>query len=97
MPKGYVYILASRKNGTLYTGMTKDLPGRLFAHQNDLTPGFTSKYGVKRLVWFDEYDLVVDAIQREKTIKKWSRQWKINLIEQSNPDWNDISNQLMWL
>ncbi|MEM9732872.1 MAG: GIY-YIG nuclease family protein [Pseudomonadota bacterium] len=97
MAKGYVYILASRKNGTLYTGMTKDLPGRFFDHKHELTPGFTSKYGVKRLVWFDIYDMVVDAIQREKTVKKWPRQWKINLIEQENPDWNDISDQLMWL
>ncbi len=89
--KGYVYILASKRNGTLYTGVTKDLPNRLFEHQNELTPGFTSRYNVKTLVWFEEYDLLTTAITREKTIKKWPRQWKLNLIEAENPDWQDIS------
>jgi putative endonuclease len=93
--KGYVYILASRRNGTLYTGVTKDLPSRLFEHQNELTPGFTSQYGVKMLVWFEEHDLLTSDITREKTIKKWPRQWKLNLIEQTNPDWCDISNHLL--
>jgi putative endonuclease len=93
--KGYVYILASRRNGTLYTGVTKDLASRLFEHQNELTPGFTSQYAVKILVWFEEHDLLTSAITREKTIKKWPRQWKLNLIEQSNPDWSDISSHLL--
>lgn len=92
--KGYVYILASKRNGTLYTGVTSDLPGRLFEHQNELNPGFTSRYGVKMLVWFEEYDLVTAAITREKTIKKWPRQWKLNLIEAMNPDWEDIAHYL---
>jgi putative endonuclease len=92
--KSYVYILTSKRNGTLYIGVTTDLPGRLYEHQNELTPGFTSKYGVKTLVWFDEYDLVTAAITREKTMKKWPRQWKINLIEQSNPEREDISHYL---
>ena len=92
--KGYVYILASKRNGTLYTGMTRDLPGRLFEHQNELTKGFTSRYGVKTLVWFEEYDLVTTAITREKTIKKWPRQWKLNLIEAMNPNWEDIAHYL---
>jgi putative endonuclease len=92
--KGYVYILASKRNGTLYTGVTSDLPGRLFAHQNELTKGFTSRYGVKTLVWFEEYDLVTTAITREKTIKKWPRQWKLNLIEAMNPNWEDIAHYL---
>jgi putative endonuclease len=95
--KGYVYILASKRNGTLYTGVTSDLPGRLYEHQNELTPGFTSRYGVKTLVWFEEYDLVTAAITREKTIKKWPRQWKLNLIEENNPEWDDISWHLMGL
>ena len=94
MRKGYVYVLASRRNGTLYTGVTSDLPGRLYEHQNNLTPGFTSKYDVKTLVWFEEHDLITDAIAREKTIKKWPRQWKIDLIETMNPDWQDISHYL---
>ncbi len=93
--KGYVYILASKRNGTLYTGVTRDLPGRLFEHQNELTPGFTSRYGVKTLVWFEEHDLLTAAIVREKTIKKWPRQWKLNLIEENNPQWEDISWHLM--
>ena len=93
MRQGYVYILASQRNGTLYTGVTSDLPRRLYEHQNNLTPGFTSRYGVKTLVWFEIHDLVVDAIRREKTIKKWRRAWKLNLIV--NPDWEDISAWLL--
>jgi len=92
--KGSVYILASKRNGTLCTGVTKDLPNRLFEHQNELTPGFTSRYNVKTLVWFEEYDLLTTAITREKTVKKWPRQWKLNLIEAENPDWQDISHYL---
>ncbi|MBP2236820.1 putative endonuclease [Sinorhizobium kostiense] len=95
--KGYVYILASKRNGTLYTGVTRDLSRRLFEHQNNLTPGFTSKYGVKTLVWFEEFDLLTTAITREKTIKRWPRKWKLNLIEQINPDWEDISHYLLGL
>ena len=92
--KGYVYILASKKNGTLYTGVTSDPARRLMEHQQGLTPGFTSRYGVKTLVWIEEHDLVVDAIRREKAIKKYPRQWKINLIEAANPDWADLSSWL---
>ncbi|MNL54111.1 GIY-YIG nuclease superfamily protein [compost metagenome] len=92
--KGYVYILASKRNGTLYVGVTKNLSARLYEHQNDLTPGFTSRYGVKTLVWFEEFDLLTAAITREKTIKKWPRKWKLNLIEQMNPEWQDISSYL---
>jgi len=92
--KGYVYILASQRNGTLYTGVTSNLPRRLFEHQNNLTPGFTSRYGVKMLVWFEEYDLVTDAIAREKAIKNWPRKWKLDLIETMNPDWQDIAHFL---
>jgi putative endonuclease len=89
--KGYVYILTSQRNGTLYTGVTSNLPRRLFEHQTNLTPGFTSRYGVKTLVWFEEYDLVTDAIARKKTIKNWPRKWKLDLIETMNPDWQDIA------
>ena len=92
--KGYVYILASKRNGTLYTGVTRDLPGRLYEHHNNLTPGFTSKYGVKTLVWFEEHELLVEAIAREKAIKKWKRSWKLALINEMNPEWEDISHWL---
>ena len=88
--KGYIYILASQRNGTLYTGVTSNLPRRLFEHRDNLTPGFTSRYGVKTLVRFEEYDLVTDAIAREKAIKNWPRKCKLNLIEIMDPDWQDI-------
>jgi putative endonuclease len=93
--RGYVYILASQKNGTLYTGVTADLPGRLLQHRTGTGSKFAARYGVMRLVWFDEYELVVDAIAREKAIKKWPRAWKIKLIEERNPDWRDLTWQLM--
>ncbi|SMD19213.1 GIY-YIG nuclease family protein [Rhizobium sp. RU36D] len=92
--KGYVYILASRRNGTLYTGVTSDLSRRLLEHQQALTPGFTSRYDIKRLVWFEEHDLVTDAIAREKQIKNWHRKWKLELIESFNPEWEDVSHYL---
>jgi putative endonuclease len=90
MPQGYVYILASRRNGTLYTGMTTDLSVRIFAHREGRGSGFTKKYGVTRLVWYETYQLVADAIRRETTIKRWPKKWKLALIEQSNPDWDDL-------
>jgi len=86
-----VYILASRKNGTLYIGVSSDLIKRLYKHGNGLIEGFTNDYGVKRLVWFEPHDTMDSAIQREKRIKKWNRQWKITLIETANPDWNDLA------
>jgi putative endonuclease len=92
--KGYVYILASDRNGTLYVGVTSNPSRRWFEHQHALTPGFTSRYGVKRLVWLEEHDWVIDAIQREKNIKKYPRRWKLNLIESINPEWDDLSSWL---
>lgn len=86
-----VYILASRKNGTLYTGVTADLIKRLYEHRNGLIEGFTKDYGVKRLVWFEPHDSMDSAILREKRIKKWNRQWKIELIEAGNPNWDDLA------
>lgn len=86
-----VYILASRRNGTLYTGVTSDLIKRLYEHRNGLIEGFTKDYGVKRLVWFEPHDSMDSAILREKRIKKWNRQWKIGLIEAGNPDWDDLA------
>jgi putative endonuclease len=85
----YVYILASRRRGTLYLGVTNDLVRRVYEHKHKAAPGFTSRYGVDRLVWFECYDDPVSAIEREKDIKKWRRDWKIRLIEESNPDWLD--------
>ncbi|WP_024589078.1 GIY-YIG nuclease family protein [Aliihoeflea sp. 2WW] len=93
--RGYVYILASQKNGTLYIGVTSDLAARLLQHQSGTGAEFTARYGVMRLVWFDEYELITQAITTEKTMKKWPRQWKINAIEARNPHWHDISAHLL--
>ena len=82
-----VYLLASRKHGTLYVGVTSDLVRRVYEHKAKAVPGFTSKYGVDRLVWYECYDDPVSAITREKELKKWRRDWKISLIEEDNPDW----------
>ena len=90
----YVYIMASRKNGTLYIGVTNDLLRRVWQHKNDVHDGFTQKYGVHRLVWYESTTDVHSAIQREKQLKKWRRQWKINLIEKKNPNWDDLYEEL---
>ena len=94
-PIYYVYILASQRNGTLYVGVTNDLVRRIFEHRSDMVPGFTRKYGVHRLVWFDSTPDVRVAIAREKQIKKWRRAWKLDLIERSNPDWVDLYDGLL--
>jgi len=86
-----VYILASKRNGTLYTGVTSDLIGRIYQHREGVTPGFTSKHGVKRLVWFEQHATMDHAITREKQIKKWLRVWKLELIEEGNPRWRDLA------
>ena len=85
-----VYILASRRNGTLYTGMTDDLVKRVWKHRNGLTPGFTRRHGVKMLVWFELHESRESAFRRERQLKQWSRWWKLSLIEQTNPDWCDL-------
>ncbi|HEX7885616.1 MAG TPA: GIY-YIG nuclease family protein [Phenylobacterium sp.] len=85
-----VYIMASGRHGTLYIGVTSELIGRVAQHREGMREGFTKRYGVRRLVWFETHDGIVDAIQREKSLKKWKRQWKIELIEESNPDWEDL-------
>lgn len=90
MPVYYVYLLASGKHGTLYVGITKDLTRRIYEHKEKLLPGFTARYGVDRLVWFETYDDPATAIAREKEIKKWRCDWKIVLIERDNPDWLDL-------
>ncbi|MCL5991933.1 MAG: GIY-YIG nuclease family protein [Bacteroidetes bacterium] len=93
MPKYYVYIMASKKNGTLYVGMTNDLSRRVYEHRNNMIVGFTSKYNVHNLVYYEMFEDVRYAIQKEKQLKTWHRQWKINLIEKDNPDWNDLYEQ----
>jgi putative endonuclease len=85
-----VYILASATNGTLYIGVTGNLVSRIVQHRNKEIPGFTARYCVTRLVWWQDFEDVQLAIQREKTMKKWPRAWKIKTIEQANPDWNDL-------
>lgn len=87
----YVYILASKKNGTLYTGVTSNLERRVYEHKHHLLEGFTSKYDVTRLVWFIQGDDIASAIELEKKIKNRGRQWKIKLIEKTNPNWDDLS------
>jgi len=89
-----VYIMASRRNGTLYTGVTSDLARRAYEHREGLLPGFTSTYGVKKLVYYEPFEDIGLAIRREKRIKKYPRQWKINLIEGQNPHWLDLYNVL---
>ena len=91
----YVYILASKRNGTLYTGVTNDLIRRVHQHKNGDIPGFTKRYGVDRLVYYEIFRRILDAITAEKRIKKWNRQWKIRLIERNNPEWKDLYDVLL--
>jgi putative endonuclease len=90
-----VYIFASKRNGTLYIGITNDLARRVYEHKSGLIKGFTKKYSVNKLVYFESTNDVNAAILREKRLKKWKRQWKIELIEKLNPDWNDLSERLI--
>lgn len=90
----YVYLLASDRNGTLYVGVTNNLVRRVYEHKTKVVRGFTKQYGVDRLVWFEAYDDPTNAIAREKDIKKWRRAWKLRLIEQSNPQWVDLYDQI---
>lgn len=90
----YVYILASRKHGTLYVGVTNDLRARLELHRSGKGSEFVRKYGVTRLVYIEEYSSPEEAIRREKQLKNWHRDWKIRLIEENNPDWSDLSHLL---
>jgi putative endonuclease len=90
----FVYILASGKNGTLYIGVTSDLIGRTYTHRNDLIEGFSRRYGVHHLVWFEQHATAETAITREKQLKKWNRAWKVRLIEETNPHWLDQYDEL---
>ena len=90
MQQYFVYILASKPRGTLYIGVTNNLERRGVEHRDGLLPGFTKNYGVKQLVYFEMFDGILEAIQREKSLKRWPREWKTNLIEHTNPHWQDL-------
>ena len=91
MANFYVYILTNKKDGTLYTGLTNELERRILEHKNKAVRGFTAKYNLDKLVYFEEHDTYNEAIAREKRMKKWRRQWKIELIEKMNSEWNDLA------
>ena len=90
MKQPAVYVLATYKRGTLYVGVTSDLVKRVWQHKNDFADGFTKRYGVHSLVWYEMHETMESAIRREKAIKKWRRAWKIELIEKENPEWRDL-------
>jgi putative endonuclease len=90
----FVYILASKRNGTLYVGVTNDLVRRMSEHKAKLVPGFTRQYGVDKLVYFEEYASILEARGRERALKRWLRVWKLELIEKMNPEWRDLTDEL---
>ncbi len=90
MSKYYIYMMSNKKNGVIYTGITNDLKRRISEHKEGLSPGFTRKYHAKSLVYFEDFDSNSQAIEREKQLKNWKRQWKIDLIEENNPEWDDL-------
>ncbi len=90
----YVYILTNKRNGTLYIGVTNDLIRRRYEHKNNLIEGFTKKYNIHKLVYYEQTNDSYSAIQREKRLKKWNRQWKLKLIEKSNPQWKDLYTEI---
>ena len=89
-----VYLLTNKRNGTLYTGVTSNLPRRIWEHKNKFVDGFTQKYGTGKLVWYELHETMESAIQREKNIKNWNRSWKLKTIEEMNPDWKDLYEEL---
>jgi putative endonuclease len=91
----FVYIMASKKNGTLYIGMTNNLVRRVFEHKNDIIEGFTKRYAVHNLVYYEQTSELLSAIRREKQLKKWYRKWKIELIERNNPMWRDLYDEIV--
>ena len=95
MKQPCVYLLTSRRNGTLYTGVTSNLIQRVWQHKNNLVDGFTKKYSVHNLVWFEVHETMQSAIEREKAIKEWRRAWKIELIESVNPQWRDLGEEMV--
>jgi len=95
MADAAVYIMASRRNGTLYIGVTSDLVKRVWQHKQDVVPGFTSRHAVHMLVYYQQTEEMLSAITREKQLKKWNRAWKIRLIEEMNPYWNDLYGSIL--
>ena len=95
MKRYFVYILSSQRNGTLYIGVTNDLTKRVYEHKNNLVEGFTKKYEVHLLVYFEEFHNIDEAITREKQLKRWKRAWKLRLMESSNPEWNDLYREFV--
>ena len=89
-----VYILTNKPRGVLYIGVTSDLPGRVWEHKNEITGGFTKRYRIQTLVWYEMHDTMDTAINREKALKKWNRSWKIELIEKDNPQWRDLYGEI---
>lgn len=94
MNESYVYILASCRNGTLYVGSTTNLIKRIWEHKNKIIPGFTEKYNVHRLVYYEVHQNIMEAARRERRLKNWCRQWKMNIIEQFNPMWRDLYEEI---
>ena len=90
-----VYILANKRNGTLYIGVTSDLAKRIWEHKNNVVEGFSKRYGVHQLVWYELHETMESAIQREKQIKEWKRKWKLELIESVNPNWQDFYDMIV--
>ena len=91
-----VYILASKPNGTLYVSVTSNLVQRVWQHKNDLVEGFSKRYGIHRLVWYEAHESMESAIMREKMLKRWKREWKIRLIQEANPKWADLYDEDIW-
>ena len=91
----YVYLLASRRNGTLYIGMTDNLAQRVWMHRTGVLPGFTKRYGVRMLVWYEQHETRESAFARERQLKKWNRAWKVELIERMNPTWRDLYDDIL--
>ncbi len=96
MTGGWLYFMTNRRNGILYAGVTSNLPRRAYEHRAGLVEGFTKRYGLKILVYYEHFDDIRQAIQREKTIKHWPRAWKVRLIHAQNPEWNDLYDTLIW-
>ncbi len=95
MKQGYVYIMANKPQGTLYIGVTSDIIKRVYEHKNDFVDGFTRKYELKSLVYYEVFDEIAEAIKREKQLKEWQRKWKIELIEKQNPKWEDLYETIL--
>jgi putative endonuclease len=95
MKQYYTYIMASKKNGTLYIGVTNNLIRRMYEHKEGINEGFTKRYNIKKLVYYETSTDIIEAIKREKALKKWNREWKIRLIEKTNPDWNDLAEEFL--